>query len=350
MRFIRLGAVCTVVFLLLVMHGQALSPIQVSPTELTAVKAAYKKQVEAGDENDPQGHETLAIWCHNRGFKAGYIRHHRVFLESRGENARKKDPDGYCRVCNGQEEYLCNKCDSKRRVAAGCKECNGRGKVKCSRCLGTGKVNCKACKGRGQRKKSSYVMTGRGGYTLQTRTIPCAPKSKCGVCRGKDLIQCNPCRGTGAKKKGGTCTDCNGYRFRSCTACAQRYQRLQRRIQSSYLAWKRTAAPKTSEKKEVLVAEDVVAEEITETQPPGLEGEGNQLAAKGDALLTEGLALDKQSLTAGNPFPLMKKAAEKYEGAIRYYKAARKAGSDVEENLTEASKFLFWVRKMMPIK
>lgn len=309
--------------------------------ESTPINPEYQKEVSAIDPEDPASQVMIALWCLDHKMNDKYIYHYQIFLKSRGAHKQKRNPDGYCRTCNGEEEYICDVCDEKRRVTITCPNCKGAGEQFCPRCEGAGKVTCPRCRGLGSYRKKGGVSIG---------SIDCPRKIRCSKCRGKKIRQCKACRGRG--KKRGNCVVCNKYRFRKCAECAEQRERFRKRIQEGALAAAKDLVPD----KEVTALPDgtkevTAADKETAALLDDLNGqEGSALVEKGDSLMAEGFALDRQAITAAAPYPIVKKAESKYERAINHYEAAQKKGVDVDVKLTEGLRMLFWVRKLMPLQ
>ncbi len=324
----------------------------------TPINPEYQKEVSAIDPEDPASQVMIALWCLDHKMNDKYIYHYQLFLKCRGANKRKRNPDGYCRTCNGEEEYICDVCNEKRLVTIECPDCKGAGEQFCPRCKGAGRTTCPRCRGSGSYRKKGGVSIG---------AIVCSRTIRCNKCRGKKIRQCKSCRGRG-KKKGG-CAVCNKYRFRKCAECSEQRERFRKRIQESALAAAKDLAPdkevaapagdadegSLAEKKTTAppgdTDEDSLAEKKTTAPPDNLDDQdGSSLVKKGDSLMAEGFALDRQAITADSPYPIVKKAESKYERAINHYKAAQKKGVDVDVKLREALRMLFWVRKLMPLQ
>lgn len=301
-----------------------------------SIYSEYKRKAKAIRSDDPAEQRMMTLWCMDHNLKNQYIRHYRLFLKSRGENARKKSPEGYCRTCNGQGEYVCDVCDTKRRVHVKCSRCAGTGKTLCSRCKGTGKVTCPKCGGSGQLKKTKRTAGVKS--QVYTFTITCPKQILCGSCKGKKTERCRVCNGSKIERK--PCSVCDKYRFRKCPECMEQRDEFNERVRQSSIAVAEAPPPDPDD--------DAKEKEVPPADLDNLEGD--PLVKKGSSLLAEGLALDKQALTSKDPYPLMKKAAKKYEEAIECYKAARKKGCDVDAKLRETMTMFYWLRKMTPVR
>lgn len=138
-----------------------------------------------------------------------------------------------CKLCAGQHQWACRRCEGKGQRATPCTRCGGdhkiecpvrgciKGKLSCNACYGEGKItwqtgdkdSCKVCSRKG--KVTCGFCTGKGKFECP----------KCGK-SGKASMPCQACAATGVfpcpKSRAARCVVCKGHREYACRSCAGR--------------------------------------------------------------------------------------------------------------------------------